>query len=128
MRIHAEILSGQSVATILLLFVFHGIDLSMAMPHVVGFLRLLRGEAVGVFELMPSPVGHGCQRHTCLVFKREALQAGDVDRCSKVSVAHGERCQRICRGDDGVIARDYCLTVDGLVDVVSVIAQHLHLE
>ena len=120
-RIDAEVLCGLLVAAILRLLVFHSIDLLMAVAEVEGFLRFLRFQAGGVFELMPSPVGHGCQGHTCPIFKRERLQACDVDSRGEMAVADRERGEGIGLGDDGVITSDDGLPVDGSRRVLCVV-------
>ena len=139
MGIHAEVLRGGDATGSSdrvaanregrsLLLILHGVDLGVAVTQVESLLTFGRGQAGGVFELMPAPVGHGCQRHTCLIFKRVALQAGNVDRRCKVSVTHGERGQRVGLGNHRVVARDHGQAVDGLHQVVHVVAHLLHLE
>ena len=126
--VYTEILGGLLVAAILSLLVFYGVDLRVAVTQVECLLAFPGREAVGVFELMPSPVGHGSQRHTCLIVKRERLQSGDVDRRCEVAVAHAERCQWVGLGDDGVVALCDGLSVDGLHDVVGGESHLLHFE
>ena len=130
MRVHAEVLGGLDIALRVAFgsLVFHSVRLGVAVTQVDSLLRLGGGQAGGVFELMPSPVGHGCQRHTCLILKRERLEAGDVDRRCKVSVTHRQRREGRSLGHDGIVAGDHGLTVDLGRGVAGVVAQHLHLE
>ena len=128
-RVYAEVLRGGYVALLSSAFlIFYGVDLLVAVAQVELLLGLGRQESGGVFERVPAPVGHGVQRHTCLVVKRVALQAGDVDRRCKVAIAHGERAQGVGLGDDGIVARHHGLAVNLLHHVVGVVAHHLHLE
>ena len=122
MGIDTEILGGLLVAAILCLLKLNGINLLMAVPQVEGFLAFRRRQVAGVFELVPSPVGHGVQRHTCLIIKRERLQAGNVDRRCKVSVTHRQRGQRVGLADDWVITVHDGLPVDGSRRVLCIIA------
>ena len=77
---------------------------------------------VGVFERVPSPVGHGVQGHTCPIFKRVALQTGDIDGSCKVTIAHTERSQGIGLGDEGVMTIHDGLPVDGSRRVICCVA------
>ena len=92
MRIDAEVLGGSHIAGCIALggLILYGVHLGVAMTQVERLLAILGCQAGGVFELMPSPVGHGCQRHTCLIVKRERLEASNVDRRCKVAVADRE--------------------------------------
>ena len=103
MWVHTEILCGLLMTPVLCLFIFHCIDLLMPVAEVETFLALRRCQVAGVFELVPPPVGHGVQGHTCPIIKREALQTSDVNRCGEVTVSNGERCQVVGLSDDGVV-------------------------
>ena len=124
MRIHTEILRSSHVSGSIAFrrFVLYGIHFLMSVSEVKRLLRVRRCQGTGVFELMPSPVGHGCQRHTCLILKRERLQASNVDRRCKVTVAHRQRCKRVGFGNDGIVAGDYSLTVNLGGGVLRVVA------
>ena len=101
--------------------VFHSIDLLMAVAEVEGFLRFLGLQTGGVFELMPSPIGHGCQGHTCPIFKRERLQSCNIDSRGEVSVADRERGERIGLGNDRIVTSHDGLPVDGSRRVLCII-------
>ena len=129
-RVYPEVLRSGHIPGLVILrsLVFYGIDLGVSMAQVEFFLRLVGLQVVGVFELMPAPVGHGCQRHTCLVFKREGLEACYIDGRCKMSVANSKGRERIGLGNDGVVARHHRLPVNILRGVLSVEPQHLHLQ
>ena len=129
MRVHTEVLGSGYIAGRVALgsLILHGVDFRVAVSEVHGLVGILGCQAFGVFELMPAPVGHGGQGNTTPVLKRERLHARYVDRSGEMAVAHGERSQRVGFGDDGVVARDNGLAINGLKDVVGVEAQLLHL-
>ena len=129
-RVHSEVLCCLNVALTVTFcsLVLNSINLVVAVPQVGCLPTVLGSQPVGVFELVPSPVGHGCQGHTCPIFKRERLQSGDVNRCGKMSVAYSERCQGVGLGHHGIVSFGHCLSVDGLSDVVGVVTHQLHLQ
>ena len=90
--IDAEVFgSGNTTLSIALgCLVLNGIDFRVTVTEVEGLLTFGRCQPSGVFELMPAPVGHSSQGHTCPVFKRERLQACDVDSRGEVAVADAE--------------------------------------
>ena len=90
MGIDTEVLGGLLMTTVGFLLILYGIDLGVSMTKVERLLRFRRLQVVGVFELMPAPVRHGVQGHTCPVFKRVALQTGNIDSRGEVSVAYAE--------------------------------------
>ena len=124
MRIHTEILRSSHVSGSIAFrrFVLYGIYFLMSVSEVKRLLRVRRCQGTGVFELMPSPVGHGCQRHTCLIIKRERLETSDVDRRGEVAVAYRQRSQWVGLGNDRVVACDHSLTVDIGSRVLSVVS------
>ena len=103
MWVHTEKLCSLLMTPVLCLLIFHCIDLLMPVAEIETFLTLRRCQAAGVFELVPPPVGHGVQGHTCPIIKREALQSSDVNRCGEMAVSDSERCQVVGLSDDGVV-------------------------
>ena len=122
MGIHTKVLRRILVATVLCLLVFHSINFLMTMTEVEGFLAFRDRQVIGVFELMPSPIGHSVQGHTCPIIKREGLQTCYIDGGSKMSVTDGERGKVVGLGDDGVIAINNSVTVYGGRHVVYIIS------
>ena len=103
MWVHTEIFCSLLMTPVLCLLIFHCIDLLMPVAEIETFLTLRRRQVAGVFELVPPPVGHGVQGHTCPIIKREALQSSDVNRCGEMAVSDSERCQVVGLSDDGVV-------------------------
>ena len=110
--VHTKILSGFLVAPVFGFFILYSIDLLMTMAKVEGLFTLGGFQTVGVFELMPSPVGHGVQGHTCPIIKRERLQTRYIDGGSEMAVTDGERGKVVGLRNDGVVTVNNSVTVN----------------
>ena len=92
------------------------------MSEIESFLTFRWHQMVGVFELVPAPIRHGVQRHTCLIVKRVALQTCNVNGGGKMTIAHRERSQITHLRNNWVMAINNSVTVYGGRHVVYIIS------
>ena len=83
----------------------------MTMTEVEGLLAVSRFETLCVRKRVPSPVAHRTKGDALAVLIDVGLHARHVDGRTEMTIANGERCQRVCFGDDGVVTKKNSLAI-----------------
>ena len=81
------------------------------MTKVIGFLALLFFQVFFVGERVPSPIAHRVERDAIFVIIYITLQACYINGGGEVSIAHSERCQRLCFGDERIVTKENSLAI-----------------
>ena len=89
-----------------------GVQLLMAPAEIIRKQGLLELQLIGIGERVPAPLGLRPEGNALAVALREGLQAGHVGREGEAAVTDGQRCERVQRGDVGVVASHQRRTVD----------------